>query len=102
MLKRVFGGIIYRAEYRALVCKAHFDFRGMDVHIDKTRCGGYIEHAVRELADHYRILYASLRAAEAVPDFTSLPLTKKNCILRFGRDFVGFETSPLIFTDSKL
>ena len=47
-------------------------------------------------------LYASLSAAEAVPDFTSLPLTKKNCIFRFGRDFVGFEMSPLICTDSKL
>lgn len=74
----------------------------MDIYIDKSGRCCYVEHAIRELADHYRILYASLSAAEAVPDFTSLPLTKKNCILRFGRDFVGFEISPLICTDSKL
>ena len=39
-------------------------------------------------------LNASSKAAIAVRDLTYLPLMKKFCILRFGRELTGFETYP--------
>ena len=94
MLKRIFGGIIYRTEYRALVCKAHFDFRGMDVHIDKTRCGGYIEHAVRELADHYRIFICLTQSRRSRAGLHKSAVDKKELHIAVRTRFCRLRNKP--------